>query len=56
MVRPALAYYVVVYELVHLRVMGHFPGFWGLLSQAMPDAQERRRRLREVGRSLLLQW
>ena len=54
MLKPDLAEYVVVYELAHLRVRSHSPEFWALLFQAMPDAQERRRRLREVGKSLPL--
>ena len=54
MLRPDLAEYVVVHELAHLRVRHHSPEFWALLSQAMPDAQQRRRRLREVGKSMPL--
>ena len=52
MLRPDLAEYVVVHELAHLKVRHHSPEFWGLLSRTMPDAQHRRHRLREVGRSL----
>ena len=52
MLKPDLAEYVVVHELTHLRVRNHSPEFWALLSRAMPDAQQRRRRLREVGKAL----
>ena len=54
MLEPALIEYVVVHELAHLTVKSHSPEFWGLVSSALPDAQERRRRLREVGRTLPL--
>lgn len=54
MLEPTLLEYVVVHELVHLTVKNHSSEFWGQLSNAMPDAQRRRQRLREAGRTLPL--
>ena len=54
MLPPMLTEYVVVHELAHLTVKSHSTEFWGLVSKAMPDAQRRRRRLREVGQTLPL--
>ena len=49
MLPPALLEYIVVHELAHLTVKNHSPDFWNLVDQALPDAQARRRRLRETG-------
>ena len=54
MVKPALMEYVVVHELAHLTHRNHSPEFWALIASVMPDAQRRRRGLRESGRTLPL--
>ncbi len=54
MLPPALLEYIVVHELAHLSVKNHSPDFWNLVAQALPDAQTRRRRLRETGPHLPL--
>ena len=52
MLAPDLLEYIVVHELAHLTISGHSKEFWALVIQAIPDAQQRRRRLRETGRAL----
>ena len=54
MLDPSLVEYVVVHELAHLTFMDHSPDFWNLVTQVLPDAQQRRRRLREAGKTLPL--
>lgn len=43
---PECCEYVVVHELLHLRIAGHGPAFWKLVSEAMPDWKDRRAKLR----------
>ena len=54
MLEPALVDYVVVHELAHLTIRNHSGEYWQLVNRVMPDAQERRRKLRDVGRALPL--
>ena len=54
MLQPELAEYVAVHELAHLKVSSHSAEYWALVSSLLPDAQERRRRLREAGKMLPL--
>ena len=48
MLAPELIEYIVVHEMAHLTRMDHSKEFWALVIWAMPDAADRRRRLREV--------
>ena len=52
MATPALMDYVVVHELVHLRVKAHSPVFWAEVARLMPDFGLRRARLKEMGPNL----
>jgi predicted metal-dependent hydrolase len=54
MLDPSLVEYIVVHELAHLSVMNHSADFWNLVVQVLPDAQQRRHRLREAGKALPL--
>jgi predicted metal-dependent hydrolase len=49
----SLVDYVVAHELVHLRHPNHDRAFWAALGRAMPNYEERKGRLRELGRSLV---
>ena len=39
--------YVVVHELLHLRVPNHSKAFWSLMEQYIPDWKQRRTRLNQ---------
>ena len=52
MLHPELAEYVVVHELSHLKVSSHSAEYWAQVSSLLPDAQQRRQRLREAGKML----
>ena len=49
----AVADYVVVHELCHLRVHGHSQRFWSLVERCRPGYREQRAWLREHGPELL---
>lgn len=54
MAPPALIDYVVVHELVHLRIRNHSAEFWAGVAALMPDYKSRRAQLKELGPSLAL--
>jgi predicted metal-dependent hydrolase len=50
---PAVRDYVLLHELMHLRVRNHSPRFWQQVARVCPHVNEARRWLREHGASLL---
>ncbi len=49
---PRMIDYIVVHELVHIKVPDHSENFWKCVGLAMPDFEERRKWLRERGGEL----
>ncbi|MGK5446859.1 M48 family metallopeptidase [Streptomyces radiopugnans] len=47
-----LVSYVIAHELAHVKVPGHGPDFWALLGSALPEYEERRAELDELGRRM----
>jgi predicted metal-dependent hydrolase len=47
LLEPALADYIVVHELCHLKQMNHLSAFWKLVEKTIPDYVERRAELRK---------
>ncbi|UOT06785.1 M48 family metallopeptidase [Rhodococcus opacus] len=50
--RPLLVEYVLAHELAHLREPHHGPAFWQLLGRAMPNFNERKGQLADVGATI----
>jgi predicted metal-dependent hydrolase len=47
--------YVVVHELVHLRIKNHSKTFWGEVQKLMPDYDMQRKWLKDNGHRLTLE-
>jgi predicted metal-dependent hydrolase len=52
--RPVLVEYVLAHELAHLREPHHGPAFWQLLTRALPDCDERKNELAQIGAKVWL--
>ena len=54
MAEPSLIDYVILHELLHLKIRNHSPEFWEKMAAFMPDYKVRRARLREFGPTLVM--
>ena len=50
----AILDYIVVHELCHIRHKNHGVQFWAQVASVLPDHKARRKRLRQIGETLLL--
>ncbi|MDV7393186.1 M48 family metallopeptidase, partial [Arthrospira platensis SPKY1] len=46
---PAVQDYVIIHELAHLVELNHSDRFWKLVSEIMPDYEEKEKWLKEYG-------
>lgn len=46
--------YVIAHELAHIRLAGHRPEYWRLLGRALPEYEQRKAELDEMGRRVWL--
>ena len=51
---PDLIESIVVHELAHLTIRNHSTAFWAIVAQNIPDIKEKRTRLRQAARALIL--
>jgi predicted metal-dependent hydrolase len=54
MAPPEIIDYVIIHELVHLRVRNHSKRYWAAVNQIMPDFKQRRAWLQKNGYQLSL--